>query len=76
MGSSVEYLFAANIRLSLYDLRRKRALFEFGPNKSQFIGCAKRSEDVAAAYISPLQYQPYSRMVSGAAIGHRRRLLG
>jgi hypothetical protein len=24
------------------------------------IGCAKRSEDVAASYISPLQYQPYS----------------
>lgn len=24
------------------------------------IGCAKRSEDVAAAYVSPLQYQQYS----------------
>jgi hypothetical protein len=24
------------------------------------IGCAKRSQDVAAAYISPLQYQQYS----------------
>ena len=24
------------------------------------VGCAKRSEDVAAAYISPLQYQQYS----------------
>jgi hypothetical protein len=24
------------------------------------IGCAKRSEDVAASYVSPLQYQQYS----------------